>query len=357
MTPTERLIASDWQGVIYSAGCSDLLANIGSTPGASNLLLEATLPYSQDSMSQLLGYKPESFCSERISRQLAMSAYLRARNLSKHARLFGLGITASLRTTRPKRGEHRAYIGVQTATTTQVSEVTFVKDQLTRQEEERQLTNQAIAALLQCLGLDSEVVADMQPTKASLDIEVNRLLEDSPCLIGEPGNALLPGAFNPLHRGHRRIRDIAQSQLGVPVRFELSIRNVDKPLLDYIDVVERRRQFEEGDLVLTNLPTFFDKARTLFPDGGGTFVVGADTLERIGQQSYYDSSVDLDRALSLFNQLEIQFLVFGRSDGTRFISLENSEIPDALRERCSGIAEFEFRDDISSTEIRAKRSS
>ena len=90
--------------------------------------------------------------------------------------------------------------------------------------------------------------------------------EDSPQL-------LLSGSFNPLHQGHLTMLSYAQQKLGLPGSFELSIANVDKPMLDYTSIERRLGQFADKPLWLTALPTFREKAEA-FP--GATFIVGAD---------------------------------------------------------------------------------
>jgi hypothetical protein len=48
----------------------------------------------------------------------------------------------------------------------------------------------------------------------------------------------------------------------------------------------------------------------------------------------------------------VHFLVFGRKVDNKFISLRDIAIPDNIRQRCTGFDEANFRDDISSTELR-----
>src|SRR5215471_16128047 len=87
--------------------------------------------------------------------------------------------------------------------------------------------------------------------------------------------AILPGAFNPVHDGHWGLAEAAANWLGLPVAFELSIANVDKPSLDPDEVERRRSQFAgRAALWLTHAPQFVQKAE-LFP--GAVFVLGVDT--------------------------------------------------------------------------------
>lgn len=81
----------------------------------------------------------------------------------------------------------------------------------------------------------------------------------------------------------------AEAHLGARVAFELCIRNVDKPPLNYLAIAHRLAQFKSAEtVILSRLPTFIDKARE-FP--GTTFLVGIDTLVRIAQAKYYGSAL------------------------------------------------------------------
>ena len=148
----------------------------------------------------------------------------------------------------------------------------------------------------------------------------------------------------------------AAAKLGGPVAYELCIRNVDKPPLNFHDMQARRGQFSESDDIwLTNASTFFEKARVF---GGVTFVVGADTMCRIADAKYYENG-DVDAAVDELAGAGCRFLVFGRllerEEGDRFVTLDDLEVPDRLRDLSEGFSEAEFRSDVSSTVLRAGR--
>ena len=106
------------QGVfVVTGGGSGLLSRLLSVPGASATVLEASVPYASQALSDYLGEEPAQWCSALTARRLAMQAFSRARTLGGE---FGFAVTASLATTRPKRGDHRAYLAYQDAHATRV---------------------------------------------------------------------------------------------------------------------------------------------------------------------------------------------------------------------------------------------
>ncbi len=108
---------------------------------------------------------------------------------------------------------------------------------------------------------------------------------------------LLPGSFNPLHAGHVLLARIAEELRQQPAAFEISVTNVDKPPLTRLRPCDNgSTQFAwKSPVELTRAPTFLEKSR-LFP--GTTFVIGADTAERLIAPRYYgDDEVRMHVAL------------------------------------------------------------
>jgi hypothetical protein len=170
---------------------------------------------------------------------------------------------------------------------------------------------------------------------------------------GSPDGVLFPGAFNPLHAGHRRLAAVVSELLCRPVVFEISVENVDKPPLVEAEVRRRRQQFMGlTPLVLTRAPTFCRKAE-LFP--GSTFVIGYDTLERLFAPRYYGSEPEMRAALAAMRSAGARFVVAGRRQGERFLTLDDFSLPDDLRAMFTPVPSPLFRSDISSTTLRAAR--
>ena len=381
----EAIHASATQMVLaVTGGGASALSELLALPGASNTLLEAVVPYGQKSLAEWLGQPPEQACSEPTARAMAMAAYQRAQllSLSPETPVAGVAATASLATNRPKRGAHRVHVAWQTAGTTASISLEFDKGSRQRDAEEtlaRQLLLLATveASAIEANPLEASIYLEASHLEASITGRLQsgeqlvRQRVDAPTdwqalLAGERQSltlrcqatnplALLPGAFNPIHSGHLRMAQLAEQQLGCPVAFELSIANVDKRPLDFIDLDHRLQPLTSHRVVVSSAATFVEKAR-LYP--GTTFVVGADTLARIGQTRYYGNAPQQrDAAIAELAQLGCRFLVFGRLDGEKhenapFLTLRHLSLPAALEELCKEVCETDFRDDVSSTQLR-----
>ena len=131
---------------------------------------------------------------------------------------------------------------------------------------------------------------------------------------------------------------------------EISVTNVEKHPLNFIEIERRCHDIAPRNYVLTNAPTFLEKS-SLFP--GCKFVVGTDTLIRIADPAFYNNSKEArNAALSQLKERRHEFLVFGREINSKFTTLSELEIPAALRGMSIGIPEVEFRVDQSSSDIR-----
>jgi hypothetical protein len=166
-----------------------------------------------------------------------------------------------------------------------------------------------------------------------------------------PAACVFPGAFHPWHAGHSRMLQVAQEILQRPVALELSILNVDKPPLDYLEIERRLGQWAGAQTAyLTRAATFDEKSR-LFP--AATFLVGIDTLQRIAAPGYYGgNAAACENALRSIAERGCRFLVFDRAVDGRFLRLADLDLPEPLRPICREIPPEVFREDISSTALR-----
>jgi cytidyltransferase-like protein len=164
---------------------------------------------------------------------------------------------------------------------------------------------------------------------------------------------VFPGSFNPLHQGHRRLAEVACEWLQGPVHFELSRTNVDKPTLTDAEIQRRVRQFRHlAPIWVTDSPRFLQKA-LLFP--GVTFIIGADTAERLVDPKYADGSeaAMLD-GLKLLHAVGCRLLVAGRTnaDGQFCCWQPPPTLPARLAALFAMIPEERFRVDLSSSILR-----
>jgi nicotinamide mononucleotide (NMN) deamidase PncC len=347
--------------IAVTGGGSGAISALLEMPGASATVLEAIVPYSATAMADWLGGRPDHYCSERTARAMAMAAFERARQLSDadpHT-LLGIGATASLASNRPKRGPHRIHLAWQSAIATTVMSCTFPSDG-TRADEEEMATQLIVGAVADACGIKatSQIKGDLDRREQRAAIEWTELLLGTRKSISvlptgthtTEHRILFPGAFNPIHSAHKRMAEVAAKHCGSPVTFELSITNVDKPPLDFIEIADRLSQFQGEQVLLSRAPTFVEKAEVA---PGCVFVVGADTLIRIGDPVYYHGdAAKRDAVIEAIADLGCRFLVFGRTLDGKFKVMSDFEISPALRDLCNEVSEAEFREDVSSTELR-----
>lgn len=139
-----------------TGGGSGALAELLSIPGGSRSLLEAVVPYSASALTDFLKTVPEQSCSPQTAIDMATAAYRRALFLAEReaswgagsssssepptfspTEILGVGVTASLVSDRPKKGEHRIHLAIQTFDRATHSSVTLTKGARNRAEEER----------------------------------------------------------------------------------------------------------------------------------------------------------------------------------------------------------------------------
>jgi len=376
-----------WQqliGALHASGRKAALAITGGgsgavgellrVPGGSRLLIEAQVPYDGLALATFLGFAPTQACSADTAIAMARTVRARAARLvPAGVELVGLGATAALVSDRPRKGEHRFHIAFANSACIAHCAGVLAKGRRDRAGEEDLVSRSIILWLAHACGVpapsarslldvDEHFAETVVATEDSIDQllagEVDRVTAqpDGQMMLSAPQHpVLLPGSFNPMHTGHMALARVAEELRQQPLAFEISVTNVDKPALTADTVRHRVAQFAwKSPVELTRAPTFVEKSR-LFPRT--TFVIGADTAERLVQAKYYgDDETRMHVALEEIGSSGGSFLVAVRSDPAgRLRGLIDIPVPQRFADLFTEIPEHRFRLDTSSSQIRARR--
>jgi len=305
--------------VAVTGGGSQVISDNLRKGGASSWFLEGLVPYNQNSLVDFLGHTPEKFASEITARQMAMQAFKRAIELDAPVySAVGIGCTASLgRIDGEREGRsHKAFIAIQTAKSTEIIEWNFYVKRSREQEEA--LVAQLIDIHIKEIREDKIYSFPSELSKEEIDdfknkydadtYNVSRLLlqhqnKRDYILVGdgdtnrflETNSVIFPGSFNPIHEGHAAIVNAAAKKIGKRVYLEISLTNVDKPPLDFIDISDRIARiylypdavFQENlaGIIVSNTPKFYDK---IWQYPTASYIAGTDTINRIFDTKYGD---------------------------------------------------------------------
>jgi hypothetical protein len=345
-------------------------ASLWSVPGSSAFLVGAAFPYAAHEAERFLGFRPARFCDEDTAVELAIAAYLRGQEAALadasgpgKASVIGLGLTASVASLAPHRGDHRVLVaslgeGGATVWSTRLPKGTGAVQRSLDGELADRL---GIRAILTAAGITGEggFPPGVEVSRRQLsETELRALLYRRP-VFGPGGSreasagtrdlVLFPGSFDPCHDGHRMIVDAVERQYLRRTAYAVTADPVHKPALRAVDLLDRVASIRlaggrAASIVLTEHdPLFIDKARQ-FPGAG--IALGVDALLRMLDPSW---GPDVGEMLEAFRRLRTTFYVVGRVVDGRWTTIDDAPIPDAFRDLFKSV---DGRQDVSSTELR-----
>lgn len=370
--------------VIATGAGAGIQDTIWRVPGISNFFIGAEMSYAPEKTEKALGFVPTKFVSVETAVDLALAAYMEGWKPGHRA--IGLGLTASVCSTRPRKGEHQIIVAVFTenACYTIVEPLEkgdfwnndkLTPEQLTecirrqREDDGEVANNLGLYLLTLVVGAHVEnnefsidelkTLVEMGKVKENMGLAKQRILAHPYfCADGTRkkeddilSNKIIfyPGAFNPPHKGHfqgaeaainafnaKRINDIwsnpyfhtltskgdAIESTERTVVFSTTINPPHKNPLTPAEMLQRACMMKGHNFLLTEGDALYVDKAKRFPDAH--FIVGADALRRMLDVRW---GVDCKTLLNEFTQKSTRFWVLGRLVDNQYMTGQ-----DVLRE-------------------------
>ena len=341
--------------VIATGGGAGLQDELWGIPGCSSYLSGASFPYAQEEHEELLGFKPEHYCSKEDAIDLASAAYMKAYRFGGKEPV-GLGITASVASEKIHHGDHHIFGCI--ITKDKVLSFTKVLSKGTGSAQrfvDGQVANN-VGAILLSEAFNSMVFACEDVTQLATERFFMRPFfttngRREPHFVKSSRSALMAGAFNPPHEGHFGMAQNLEKE-GGRVVFSITVDPPHKAPLSVQEMLKRAkllqgrdRLFSQGD------PMYLDKARR-FPNV--PIIMGADAALRMLDPKW---GLDIEEMLNEFDQLGTTFLIAERVVDGELKTVEDvrNKVPTINSFQRYMFMGLKGRWDISSTQLRNQK--
>lgn len=353
--------------VIATGAGAGLQQELWGIPGSSAYLSGASFPYAMEETEELLGFKPEHFCSEEAAIDLASAAYMKAYRFGGKKPV-GLGITASVASEKIHRGDHRLFACIITDEKVLTFHHVLTKGAGVHQRilDGHAVDDIGLFMLIDALGISQHTLEASFPLhyQNATEKAMARFLarpfftRDGRRLdkLNAEGCALMSGAYNPPHQGHYGMADVFEKEQGKKVVFEITANPPHKDALSVQQLLQRAKLLQGRDRLFTwSMPFYLDKARA-YP--GVPVLMGADAMVRMLDPKW---GKDVPTLLEEFRKLGTHIYVNGRTIDGKFVTRDDiiTELHDKLSygewlQAASIIMPLNGRWEMSSTEIRNK---
>lgn len=349
--------------------------------GASAWFRDAFVPYSKESLDSFLGFSPEKYCSAQTARQMAMESFKYCASLTGNFdNSIGIACTATLaKNSNEREGrKHNFYIARQELNLSEVESYEFIEQR--NREAEEEIVSNILYKNIKIL-IDNTIPNDIKfgltpEEKQSYKLRLCTDVYDLKNILYGVGrkykivsptdkvndfvdkSIIYPGSFNPIHQGHISIIKNIANRFGSSIYLEISVTNVDKPQLDFIDLKDRIGEifYQCGQdklledaikgVIISNTPRFFDKIWQ-YPFNT-TYIVGSDTANRM-----FDPKYKVPNLTNLIIDTNSQFIVVKRDGYELNYNYKNSVHHHNFSSR---FIELDLNiPNISSTEIRKSK--
>jgi hypothetical protein len=284
--------------------------------------------------------------------------------------IMGIGVSASVATSRDRQGSERAHVAIRQGQRLYVVAAEFEKSGADRARQGRICDLVAVLAICAVAGVPvpelpldvrlrgagiEQTATGFMVTPSELDYVLPEL-DSQVALVSRAGEIgglpegfrggaplVFPGSFNPLHFGHEEIARAAETASGRRVFFEMTAQNADKAAIDTSELARRLIQFRgRWPVLLSDEPRFIEKARQY----GCDFVIGADTAHRLFDEKFLKRGETVSGIMAEFRMLRTRFWLAGRAGA--------AAVPENYRDL---FVQLPGRWEVSSTDIREAKGS